>query len=1304
MNKLILIGRYALTFLIIFQLSVGTALASSGDGSLGSKGTSYGDPGTKYALNLIKIANEVESGEFFKKDPKFYDIFGLTDQRVEIYAGTARDNKVVSTVSLNDRRIEKPVLSYTSLKPRYNMKTKELVFEASRGTQADGTGGTIIARHIILNVDIVGMVHDNEMLMFLDSTGKLHAIDMGYVVTQVFQNPIPSFRKLWESPTDLNLEAKDVRLEFITRGVKPPPNLGNAVVPLDKNGEPVFSAGDLLIRYSQGGQEKVLGNFSRRVTYDKIREGSALLTGWSSLFTPDKQIIEFFAKNEGKLEALIQTKADQLTAAAEVFSPLKNFDVAQLKALAGRLDSIESEYKPAAVDKFTLAEWTKDFEQIKKNATEAQKLEYFAKRAKSLQDTAVGDDARKLYRDGYNQFLADFEAQKRLQSPDGMAKGWQLLMDPSARENPFATGHTKAEKQPASDRSTEWKIIGAVSAGTVAYLSGAFIHGGSEALQNIQILSWLYDNMYTEVMKDLVYRIPLAKSVIAWIAVIPGALSTSMFLGKVIDLLATANKNKDTKFALHIRDLQKTWGTSMKDMQRIISAGMRAYSFIVYPYLRVALETILRQKSFLSAYENGINPFSRISPTSPEGQELGLKKAEYVGLNNPVARDLIDATTKKKQIQSALALQKNRVESLAWVLATMVVAEKSGIDPATLLQASEQKATPEDIRKIFNDPAKQREWELLSDEIKKDLSAKNALTLKQEVKSLSPEKIAEFYLTAQETAAKIASMSEVKQKAALRWKKMKTAPVDSLNFLFLQNGKSDALFLRSLVTDEFVSKQVNQEFRTDHLMVVLISAFFGARAKMSDPKSLTAQADGFMWTSHEHNYDMVLNTFAHFFVSGASLALVFQKLRPQQETNYLPKENFELMSDYRSEGFLKGVGNWLSFGYNERTDKTETAWKKPVDYMYNLGTEADIGGIMVKRVKKRLNTIQAGLTLALVFRTAIGGLDPVMALQAWALMFMAGHWFYGWVWDPVQRGNQMIDERVEKHNREFLQSKLNISRGLKENNMEMVEKGYKEINRLYHKYNPNAIKLLEKTFDQAISRMKAAMEYDAILYRGHFIDRRPIIDSINEAKKAYAEQAKLLPEQREYLGILALLAKANKYGSQEEFNEALAQLRKVLIEKQGYDKAEVMKLNAQSLLEFSLSNPPVYTHSNKFLSEAFTLGAGALTTFMYLPLSIMLFDPASLSPESLTKWLFISTGLYAAAWSIFGKTPWLFYEKISRMPWLAHPASLYYRARARAEKNKLARVADTARMQNRAELHKRNASETRSMLCSRLFN
>src|SRR5690606_8207522 len=84
---------------------------------------------------------------------------------------------------------------------------------------------------------------------------------------------------------------------------------------------------------------------------------------------------------------------------------------------------------------------------------------------------------------------------------------------------------------------------------------------------------------------------------------------------------------------------------------------------------------------------------------------------------------------------------------------------------------------------------------------------------------------------------------------------------------------------------------------------------------------------------------------------------------------------------------------------------------------------------------------------------------------------------------------------------------------------------------------------------------------------------------------------------------------------------------------------------AQSILEFTRTNPPIYTHPNKFLSEFFTWNGAVWSTYLYIPLSIMLFSAEDLSVQSLVKWLFISTGLYASAWALLGRTPWLAYEK-----------------------------------------------------------
>lgn len=1288
-------ARLVLSTILIFQLSVGQTLAAAGDGSTGKANTySIHD---QYVLKLISTSEQVESGEFFKQDIKNFDIFQLTGQRIEIYN---KNGGIINSFSLDDHRVEKPVISITNLRPRYNSKTRELVFEGKRGAQPDGSGGLLVARHIIPNVDLVAMDRDAEMLIFVDSKGRLHAIDMGYVITQVFSTPIPIFKNLWSPSKDLTLTSENTRAQFLTRGVEPTRseiNPAESVVPLDKNGNVDYQAGDLLVRYYEGQTEKVLGSFSRQVTADFMKQGWAFIAALRSVISPDKEILDFYKQNENRIEDIIRERADAIYEQSQKFlSPIDHIGIEQLKNLASRIDALEG-VKTRPNDRFTYEEWREEYNKIKETASDAQKLEFLARQASELSENAVTEERKALYRQLYTKWLADAEAQQRLNTPEGHARGWQATLELAPRDNPLSSKGEKPAKL-ISERAAEWRIIGTSVAAVTAYLAGAFAYTGFEVLQQFQVLTFIYEHMYPDVMKDMIYRIPLSQHVFAWVALIPGIISSSYLFGRTLDVIAKAYKNSNTAFGAFIRDTQRVWGSSMADFQRVTSAGLRAYSYLVYPYLREIIEKTLRQRAFLSAYEHGINPFRRINRNSEVGKALGLERSEFVGLSNPFAEmkpldyakravdptgvfilnnEAVNTTERKQRIQSALEQQNVRLQSLAWMLATLVVSNKSGIDPATLLQVSETRATPEDLRAIFNDPKKQREWELLSSEIEKDLRSRNALSIRQEVSSLSPEKIAEFYAAAQEAADKISKQSEFRQNVALRWKKVKSAPMNAFNFLFLQNGRSDALFLRSLVADRFVSNQVNQEFRYDHLMVVLVSAFIGKRADLSNPSKLSAEAGGFMWTSHEHNYDMVMNTFAHFFVSGASLALVFQKLRALEETRYMPKETLTYTSDPRKEGLLRGIGNWLSFGYGEREkdfgrdDRAERTnlFQKGVNYAYNFGTQGDIGGIMVKRVFKRLNTIQAGLSLAVTFRTIIGGQDFVTAMSAWALMFMAGHWFYGWIWDPIQRGNQMIEERISRNDREFEAAKFKIHRGLKENDIELVQKGYDEMRALYEKHNPKVIQQLKAI---------AETEFN------------------NQLREAYGERATVEPSsQNEFLGIYAKLAAAKKAGNEAEFKRGIELLRKTLIEKQGYDRAEVAKLNAQSILEFSLSNAPVYTHPNKFLSDIFTITGGFATTVMYLPLSIMLFDPNALAPLNLTKWAFISTGLYFAAWAAFGRTPWLFYEKV------------YKNVAARFEAKRATLVNSTSpNRTSRAEATQRAAtrpSQSITRTCSQLF-
>jgi hypothetical protein len=1203
--------------ILIFQLSIGNVLAGSGDGSthensdLTATATSvYSDEVDRFfALDLLTNgADKLDDNTFYDQDPKNFDIFRTEGQKVEIY----KNNEVATTYSLDDSRVGTPPIAFTNFTPRYNIKTRELIFEAKTGAKPDGTGGTIIARHIIPDMDIVGLTYDRDILSMIDSRGRLHAIDMAIAIHVAFHKPLLVFQNLYVPLKPINLSARDVRMEYVNAGVRPyasDADLEGALIPRDINGN-VDLERKLMVRYMDGNKEKLLGLFSNKKTEEKMKKGTAFAFALKDLITMDLKGAQFFQENRNNFEQTAEMNANNIIATEEVLSPLRIIDLDYLKALKNRQEFYNNPNRRS--DKIpSVDEWRRRHAKIEATAKDPKKLNAIAEKAKVLQETAATDEHKKIYRDVYAQFLADAEAQQRLLQDGNLAKAWQVLEEPEITVNPFHKDATAKKSINTTERASEWKIIGLVGGVLAAYLSGSFA-GSLETTHQVQALSWLYEHMYPSVLKDADYRLPLSLSIAGWVAVWPATLAMSFTFQKALNIASSGLKNSNSWYAQYIRELHKTW-SPLSDWQRIVSIGMRSYSYVIYPYLRVSIESLLRQKSFLSAYENKMNPFRIIRKDSELGQQIGLTKTQTLGFNNPFLgkKSLAQTTEQKIQIQSAIERQKIRTDSLAWLLATAVVAEKNQIDPATLTQISQGRADSAKLNEIFSKPENQRDWELLSSEIRKDLSTKNALTLNREIKDLSPDRIAEFYQSAQKAAELLKQRSDLKKNVALRWKRFKSIPLDLVNFMLLQNGQSDAKFLRGLITNKFVTGQIKQGFRNDHLMTDIIPSVYGERADLTHPEFLAADPNGFMYTSRAHNNDMAQNTTAHFFIAGASLALIYQKLRAEQETNYLPSEDFSLASDVREEGFGKGLKNWAGFGYNERENKPENMriWEKPFHFMYHIGTEVDPGGKIVKRVQKRFTTLQSGITLSILFRKYMGHQDFHTALSAWALMFLAGQWAYGWVWDPIQMGNNVIDQKFEASNTKFRDIKYNIAQGLKNNDMTSLEAGYSELAKLYEQQNPEALEKLKSLLNSSLPDQS------------------------------------LTPIEREYYGILAKLAKANATNNKIEFDQTIELLRRMIVEKQGYNKDDVAKLNAESLLEFSRSNPPIYTHPHKYLSGFFTWIGAVSSTALYIPLSIMLFSKDSLSADSLLNWLFVSAGLYGATYAVFGKKAWLAYER-----------------------------------------------------------
>lgn len=1173
-KRKLLNSKLTLSIFLSLQLGLQPLVAhSQTDDNSGPQNHSYSvpqelkDQATADGESLNKQIDAIENGEFQKTPIQKFDQFRLADQRVEIYEGGKKQ-----TFEMNDFQVEIPNVTFTGMKILFDQENKELIFEATRGADKNGNNGTVVARQYIRSLDVVGIAQDPEMVSFVDSKGHLHAIDLGFVSQQLFKSPIPVFQNLWEPSEELSLKNGEVKVSYLTLGTKPFSEAQlteKAVLPRNQNNEIEFTAGDLAIEIRKEGraESELLGVFSREVAYQRMIDGAQIIRWMAVVASPNNDNIEMA---ESILKQIENNK--DLAEASDLsgdISPLVKQALNQVKKeqLEALVQSTERNQGLSERNRgrFSLKQWNEDYKAI-------------YQRMKSQAP------------DVYEKDLAEFEK--------GVAENWSQGIEPIKVVSPLS-----AEKQSqvakiltAIKGKMTLKLLAKVFAvGTLAYVGLPYVLDASTGIEQIKVISWAYEHFYPAILKDAVYRTPLLLSTVSLIALWPAAVALSAAAGKAFKIMAGRLQGSDTKMAQYVRDLARNWG-DLSVWQRITTGGMRLYAWLIYPYWRV-LSTLLRQKTFFTALENGLNPMTLIKKDSALGQKIGISEDARIGLNSLIAskEKLVEKTTTNLKLQSALAEQKMKAQNMAWAVASLVVSEKHNIDPSTLLMVSDGKLdlNREKIADIMSSPEKKKVWEAVADQLIQDYTkmSKNGVDLSQ----ADPQLLSDFYKKAKEAAEKIESLPNWKQQVLnlkVQFKKK------SRQFFMgaLNIGKYDHEFLKKVYTNEFVSKQVQQEFSIDHLMVVGIVAFYGERADLSNRSQLAADPNGLLWTSKEHWNDIFLNTFAHFFVSGSQMTLVFQKPKPQSAENYGPKEDHLWVSNERPQGFASGAMSWTK------------------DVMNPL--KADLGGIMIKRFTKRISTFTAGLTMSVGIRTMMlsgkyGFMSAfALAKSAWLFNFFAAQWFYGFIWDPIQAGNRLEGARFSRHEAELKQARYLISQG-------DYSQGFEKMMALYFENNKKDLVKLE---------LMALKNLQDLELRNDILNRKSI--------KAQTES----PNEKYYFGLLSKLAFAIAAKDVVQMASAQEALKKLLAKDQSLSEAELRQLTAESLLKFSVSNPPIYTKPNSMVSWIATWVGAVGSTVLAIPLSVILTTNALMaSPLFIAKWIAISISLYGVSYLLLSK-------------------------------------------------------------------
>lgn len=1079
---------------------------------------------------LNEMADRMQNGQ----DIPLTDPFHLMGQYVEVYDG---HDKPISTYSLDVPGVGLPPLAYTSLNARFNPETKMLILEAERGANEKGEHGQLVARHYIPNFNIASLARDDEMLAFIDDQGHIDVMDWGFVVQAAFHEKIPIATDAWKPKTALNLNGHKVTTTYLTEGVVPfqTSDLApDAVIQLDENNQPVLRSGDLMVTVDG----KVIGVFDRAGFHKQIALAQAILVRQAKILSQTAESIPSVSADLKQQEHDMDEfdrRYEELEQATTL-DPALAMAVHSMGQYAGALQARVQEHLRFSEREngiFNLKEWSERFEIIRRTA----------------------------------------EKQNADLSVVNLERDWQKY----AGDHPFVDEEENINKLPASFY-IKWAAI--ATAVTAAMAAPAAIEHFQ--LQNIAAMNFIYSHA-PAVLKDAQYRWPLIYGSIFLTSVWPAAIGASVAAKKGLEFLNQRYQDSKTGFGRKIRDIAKEW-IDLKPFQRINSFGMRKiYSEITLGVHITLAERLASQKALFTAINNGLNPFKRVLPESPEGKKVGITKPTYLGFNNPFQSraSLHDDVVTKIKLQSEEFAKKQRLKAHAWLLAAVVVAEKYDIDLSTLLEM-EGKAAPtlKDLRALYENPDAAKHWEDVTVELQKHILELPFDAGKGEMQKVSISLLQEQYQKAKEVAEKLNAMTDSEKtlrKLRMKFKKWSLARV----FDVVNLGRETYTFFKSIHPNDYVSAQVEREFVPDHLLCVYLIALVGGRADLSRPQDLAASMT-FPWTTPAHLTDMGNNLYIHFFVAAARTAYLYQRIKPKEESTYKPWEDITVgpyarpSAWSRLKGWVKGI-NPLSSAQQENAVAPQKGAKKgepntrqaflPGLKRWTADTlnplKSDLAGTLWRGQVRQIRMVQAFFLTNMLLRMFPppmfeGGQTFSHALMGTMFCFLAGVWYISPFWLPAQAGNnahqeffQAVNERIRAARRHLLWAKRETNPEKREDQMLSSSA---EMMALYAQYKPDALNDLDIAAD--------------------------------------------------------------------------------------------LEGQVDQLIELSQKTPPVEQAPNSFLMEIPTLFGAFASTYAAIPMMVKSYDPNFLNAGSLLEWLGITTAGMAAVYWGFSAKAWSIYLPI----------------------------------------------------------
>jgi hypothetical protein len=601
--------------------------------------------------------------------------------------------------------------------------------------------------------------------------------------------------------------------------------------------------------------------------------------------------------------------------------------------------------------------------------------------------------------------------------------------------------------------------------------------------------------------------------------------------------------------------------------------GMRIYS-LTMPLFIHGLARVLKQPLMTEAMRHGINPFTlvRLQATDPVGKQLlneGYAKTSQTLRLGFGKQSTQEARERALQI---MANEKRRRLSLSSAIAFQIAADSYGQDPSLVAALANLKL--EDIqeaklKELIKDKTFRAKWLYLGQEISAEL-----ISLKQkegiaDLQNLSKEEIGVLFERAKFICEKLERMSSLRKNLTFARSSFKNWYQSQLRE-FSTYGLDAVDFLKHGHPSNFVTNLFYTQFSADVALSVWQIPFFGTRADLANTKALAADPHGFLWTNKNHLGDMVDQVRLYNINAPSSYALTYDFKGAQNAEESLPDLD-KLMSEglERQEGPFSTLSRWARNAADLR--------------------KQNYGFFFWKTFKRRLFSIQSYFLWGVTTRclSTDQSIGQSFLASTWAY-FMA-HWYFGLLWDFANNGQDAALQEIASRTETFSAKKTKLLKLLREGSSsgELLSK---------------TIDLLdayaENTLPKSSSESLKIIHAQTLQLNQRFLENKENIQETQyrlRLEQALAEVHDVIFANYEKIGDSE--RKTIQSRKVEALDKAIADAQ---VELSSFEKdlPNEIRLNALSLLQFSLKNPNFGNAYNSKMNKMITFFF-AWTTTLY---------------------------------------------------------------------------------------------------------